>query len=85
MSDIIVTAHAAQRYVERIDPRLTQVEAIAAILQSERAIRAAAMFGCGTVKRDDGTRLVLEGLTVTTVVARCYTGVWPRKAVGVAR
>lgn len=85
MTEIIVSAHAAQRYIERVDPAMSAMQAIAAIMQSERAIRAAALFGCGTVKRADGTRLVLDGLTVITVVCPCRFGVLPRKAVEVSR
>ena len=65
---MIITTHAAERYIERVDPTLTLDQARAAILTSERAVEAAAGFGCRTVKLGNGGRLQLDGLTVVTVL-----------------
>lgn len=77
---VIVTAYAAERYCQRVDPSLTPVEAITAIMQSERAIRAAIGFGCHTVRRCDGVRFVLsDDGYVTTVLARPQGKVMTRR------
>lgn len=67
---IHVTSHACERFVERIDSRLTFDQARAAILRSAAAIECAARFGCGTVRLGNGARLVLVGATVVTVKGR---------------
>lgn len=67
---VFVTHHAAQRYVERVAPHLTETQAIGEIRQHERAILAAARFGCRTVRLGTGVRFVLEGTNVVTVTRR---------------
>jgi hypothetical protein len=67
---ISISHHAAVRYIERVDPCLTPVEAVSAIRQHDRAIDVAALFGCPLVKLGSGARLVLIGWDVVTVLAR---------------
>ncbi len=69
MTAVHVTMHAAQRYVERIDGRLTIEEAFAAIQEHGPAISAAAAFGCHVVKTSRA-KLVLQGNRVVTVMNR---------------
>jgi hypothetical protein len=69
---VIVTAHAAERYRERLAPHMTLDQATAAISASQRAIDAAADFGCGVVKLGCGGKLILKGETVVTVIARGF-------------
>lgn len=84
---IHITAHAAERFIERIDGRLTFDQAREAIAAHAPAIEKAAAFGCKVVKLGCGGRLVLEGTKVVTVLApkqRCDhdgTGLpWDRSA-----
>lgn len=70
---MIITAYAAQRYVERIAPHFTIEQARAEIGLSERAIATAAGFGCTAVITGFGAKLILgpgEGgdIAVVTVV-----------------
>lgn len=65
---IRVTRHAAERYLERVDPRLTLAEAVKAL--SGHAIQRAADFGAPYVKLGTGQHVVLEGATVVTVLPR---------------
>ena len=68
-ASICITAHAASRFVERIDPALTVDQARDAIRAHEPMIARAADFGCSAIKLGCGARLVLDGLSVVTVVA----------------
>lgn len=68
-SAVHVTHHAAERFVERVQP-CTIDEAKAIILRSSKAIHAAASIGCEVVKLACGARLVLDGLRVLTVYPR---------------
>jgi hypothetical protein len=63
-----VTRHAAERYCERVNPRLTIAEAIAAL--STPAVRRAALFGAPYVRLGTGQRIVLEGSSVVTVLPK---------------
>lgn len=65
---IHVTAHAVQRYQERIAP-VSREEAMAAILSHGRALETAARFGAPCVRCGDGMRIVLADGHVTTVLA----------------
>lgn len=65
---IHVSRHACQRYAERVAP-CSLADARKHILESSRAIEAAAKFGCQVVRRWKGERLVLEGDRVVTVYA----------------
>ena len=65
-----VSRHACQRYIERVDSSLTLEQADAAIRAHARAIRIAASFGCGVVRTGCGAKLLLEGLSVVTVLSR---------------
>jgi hypothetical protein len=66
---IRVTAHAIERFIERVVP-CSFDEAREAILSHARAIEKAAEIKCAIVKLGDGSRLVLDGTTVLTVYAR---------------
>lgn len=85
---MIVTMHARQRYIERIDPTATLEQAAAVIHASERAVRTAHAFRCKLVKMGNGARLVLDGTRVVTVLARGQmlsdhlAAVYPRPAQG---
>lgn len=72
--NIVVTAHAAQRFIERINPTLTTEQARAEIASHERAIVAAANFGCRCVRLGSGAKLVLSGTSVVTVITRHSMG-----------
>jgi hypothetical protein len=63
-----VTRHAAERYLERVNPRLTMAEAIEAL--SSPAIRRAAEFGAAYVRLGTGQRIALDGFVVVTVLPR---------------
>lgn len=65
---IQVTAHAAQRYVERVNPRLTPAEAETAILASARAIEAAIGFHARVIRLGCGAKLIIERDRVLTVL-----------------
>lgn len=67
MPDIYVTRHAAERFIERVDPRLTFDQARDAILASAPAITVAASIGC-TVIRRTGHKLILDGARIVTVI-----------------
>lgn len=60
MASFIISTHAAQRYVERIDPSATIAEARDAIRSHARAIEAAVSMGCRSVRLGSGVRLVIE-------------------------
>lgn len=66
---IHVSQHACLRYQERVES-CTTAEARAHILDSSRAIEAAASIGCEVVRLGGGARLILDGLTVVTVYER---------------
>lgn len=68
---IHVTRHAAERYLERVDGRLTMAEAIEAL--SSPAINRAAEFGAPFVTLGTGQRVVLDGRCVVTVLP---AGTW---------
>lgn len=67
---IVVTAKAAQRWIDRVDARASLEDARAAIHEFEPIIVLAAVFGAPTVILGCGARLVLDGLTVVTVLER---------------
>lgn len=66
---IHITHHAVDRYRERVEPALTFDQAMASLRTHERAVCVAAGFGCDTVKLGNGSRLILDGLSVVTVLA----------------
>lgn len=65
---IRVTRHAAERYLERVNPRLTMTEAIEAL--TTPIIARAAQFGAPYVKLGTGQHVVLEGSVVVTVLPK---------------
>lgn len=71
---VVVSAHAAQRYVERIEP-VSIEEARARLNAHGPAVLKAVAFGCSTVKVSRDCRLVvrravagLDGAEVVTVL-----------------
>jgi hypothetical protein len=64
---IHVTAHAIERFQQRVAPCCTVDEARAAIMSHAKAIESAADFGCEVVRCGGGERLVLDGTRVLTV------------------
>lgn len=66
---IHVTRHAAERYVERINPYLTLDEAAAAIRAHTDVCCKAASFGCWVVLTREA-KLLLDGRSVVTVLHR---------------
>lgn len=67
---IVITAHAAARFIEYAAPRMTTAEARAEIATHERAILVAANFGCKCIRLGNGAKLILSGDHVVTVIAR---------------
>lgn len=65
--EVIVTAHAAQRYVERVQGCSIE-QARAAIHEHDPVIRKAAAFGARQVKVSKRFRLIIDGLNVVTVL-----------------
>lgn len=65
---IHVTAHAAARFVERVNPSLTLDQARDSIRSHSAIIEAAAAFHCRTVVVAKRIRLVLDGTIVITVL-----------------
>ena len=64
-----ITAHAVQRYRERIED-IPDHEALDAMIRIEPTIDRAAAFGCATVIMGNGARLRLVGDTVCTVLPK---------------
>ena len=62
-----ISAHACQRFVERVNPKLTLAEAHAEIEAHARAIEAALSLGCKCVRLGNHARLILDGPRVVTV------------------
>jgi len=63
--EIHITAHAIERYIERVAP-VTPDEAHAAL--DSAAVRCAAEIGARFVRLGTGQRIVLQGHTVVTVM-----------------
>jgi hypothetical protein len=68
MTRLHVTRHAAERYLERVNPRLTMEEAVEAV--SSPTIRRAAEFGAAYVRLGTGQRIALDGFVVVTVLPK---------------
>jgi hypothetical protein len=69
MTAVHVSHHAAERYVERVEP-CTIEQAKERILRASKAIQAAAAIGCEVVRLGCGARLVIDGLRVIAVYPR---------------
>ncbi|GGO96418.1 hypothetical protein [Stakelama pacifica] len=67
---IEVTHHAAQRYVERVNPALSLDEARREIMSHERAIMVAIQERCTCVRLGCGAKLVLVNGRVVDVRER---------------
>lgn len=65
-----LSQHAFERYVERVDPSATYAQVAAIVRGASKAIDVAARFGCSVVRLGDGTKLVLQGEDVVTVLPR---------------
>jgi len=63
--EIHITAHAIERYIERVAP-VTPDEAREAL--DSAAVRCAAEIGARFVRLSTGQRIVLQGHTVVTVM-----------------
>jgi len=68
---VTITDHAAQRWVERVDPGATREEAASVMMAAERAINAAAEIGCHVVRMSNGAKLMIRGDRVVTVLFPC--------------
>lgn len=66
---MIVTAHAIERWIERVAP-VSWDEAEAAMLAAAPIVDRAAEIGCSVVITGNGARLVLDGETVVTVLVK---------------
>jgi Tfp pilus assembly protein PilX len=78
---MIVSRHACERFIERVDNSSTLEEAEAVIRTAERAVNTAASFGCKVVRMGCGAKLVLCGTRVVTVLGRkqmCTDAMSPR-------
>lgn len=64
-----VTKHAVERYQERI-AAIPAAEARTRIRSAASAVHAAASFGASVVRMGDGTKLIIDGTTVVTVLPR---------------
>jgi hypothetical protein len=64
-----VSRHAVERYQERIEA-VTKAEARSRIRSAAVAVHQAAAFGATVVRMGDGTKLILEGTCVVTVLPR---------------
>ncbi|KQM62403.1 MULTISPECIES: hypothetical protein [unclassified Sphingomonas] len=67
----VITAHAIARWQERIQPRATIAQAIAAIHAHDKAIARALAFGAPCV-RTSQARLILRGGVVATVYPKAW-------------
>ena len=64
-----ISNHAAERYIERVEPGLSMAEARAAIRGYSKGIEAALEFGCKSIRLACGARLMLDiGHRVVTTV-----------------
>jgi len=69
---MIITVHASERYVQRVNPALTVSQARSAIAAHTPAIECAIKFGAHVVRIGTGQKLVIEGDTVVTVAPRDF-------------
>ena len=77
MTAIIITAHAAQRYVERIDPTLNLDQAREAIRSHSAVLAKAWAFGCHAVLAGKAKIVLQEGVTgAPTVVTVKHARNW---------
>lgn len=67
----IITAHAIARWQERIQPRATIAQVVAAIRQHDRAIDRALSFGAPCV-RTPQAKLILRGGVIATVYPKAW-------------
>lgn len=72
MTTLIITQHAVDRFIERV-AAVTQDEARRRLATYEKAVLAAAAFGCRSVKLGCGARLALDGTKIITVYPAATT------------
>lgn len=65
-----ITRHAAQRWIERVDPSLDIIGAYAAIKKHEKIIKLGISLKATAVILGTGARLVLCGSYVVTVIGK---------------
>lgn len=70
MTAVLISHHAALRWIERVDPRATMAEAYAAIQAYARVIRIAIAFGARCVRVGCGAKLIIADGVVATVYRR---------------
>lgn len=69
-TSVHVSLHAAQRWIERIDPRLDIVGAKAAILQHRDIIELGIRMKACAVILGTGTRLIIQNDTIVTIIPK---------------
>jgi hypothetical protein len=67
---VIITQHARERWIERVDPKASPEDAMLAIRASSHAVEAAISFGARIVRLGCGAKLVIHGGAVVTVLSR---------------
>lgn len=67
---MLISRHAAERWIERIDPTATIAKAEAAMMKHEAILTLAMMFGASAVKLGCGAKLILSGNCVVTVIGK---------------
>lgn len=70
MNAVVVTSHAAQRWIERIQPGATLTDAYAAIQAHAQVIRIAIDFRARCIRLGCGAKLILADGVVATVYRR---------------
>lgn len=71
VADFVISVHACERFVQRVQPNATLTEARAAIRSHAKAVLAACEVGCKSVRLSCGARLIIDpvGRQVITVYA----------------
>jgi len=67
---VLISRHAVERWIERVDPTADIDAAIAAIEQHKSAVEAGIRFKARRIKLGCGARLVLSGETIVTVIGK---------------
>ena len=62
-----ITRHAAERWIERVNPNLDLEGAEKAIRKHDKIIALAISMGASAIKLGCGARLILAGSTIVTV------------------
>lgn len=67
---MLISRHAAERWIERIDPTADIAKAEAAMMVHEKIVDLAIALKARAVKLGCGTRLVLAGNCIVTVLGK---------------